>query len=257
MHNRPVRREELLIKSYDIDCMGTLKLQSLLGYFQEIAGNQATELGVGYQELRQQGLLWVLSRIRIDITAMPAWRTPVSLTTWPKGVEKLFALRDFRMVDARQNSLLTATSAWLVLDGENNRPQRLDVLPVDIRHYDAEHAIADSLEKLKPGQPPSFRYEHPIMVSDLDVNDHVNNAEYIKWIVDCFGPDQMRTHVVRSIQINYLDEALFGDTIAVHVAEESGDEKKLFVEGISRNRGSKVFQASLILRPLEPAADRQ
>jgi medium-chain acyl-[acyl-carrier-protein] hydrolase len=243
MENQRVWKEELFIKSYDVDCTGRLNLQSLCSYFQEIAGNHATHLGVGYEDLRKRGLFWVLSRIKIQIFRMPAWSEVVSLATWPKGVEKLFALRDFRMTDVQNNTLVTATTAWLLLDRENNRPQRMDALPVDIYHFEVEHAIPEVLDKLKHEYSLTLHHERRIMVSDLDVNYHVNNAEYVKWIIDCFDIDQMRTRAIRSIQVNYLDEALFGDTVALWTGGENGD---YYVEGVAMRRTSKVFQAKVI-----------
>lgn len=243
MEQRPKRTEGLRIRSQDVDSSGTLKLQSLFGHFQEIAGNHAAELGVGYDELEKKGCFWVLSRIRVHIERMPAWRETVSLETWPKHVDRLFALRDFQIVDAQQNSLLTGTTAWLVLDRAKNRPQRLDVLPVDIQHYDVVHAIEGSLDKLKPGNALTLRHEHTVLASELDMNNHVNNTEYTEWIADCFGHRQMGKRVIRSIQINYLEEALFGDTIGLYMEDETGKGETYYIEGISRRRGSKVFQA--------------
>jgi medium-chain acyl-[acyl-carrier-protein] hydrolase len=243
MEKQRVWREELLVKSYDVDCTGRLNLQSLLSYFQEIAGNHATHLGVGYEDLRQRGLFWVLSRIKIRISRMPAWSEVISLATWPKGVDKLFALRDFRMLDVHNNTLVTATTAWLLLDRERNRPQRMDVLPVDIYDFEADHAISDVLDKLKHEYVLAPHHERRIMVSDLDVNYHVNNAEYVKWIIDSFDIDQMRTRAIHSIQVNYLDEAVFGDTVALWTG---GKDDSYYVEGVAMSRASKVFQAKLI-----------
>jgi len=245
MADHPARTEEFLIKSYDVDLTGALKLQSLFNYLQEIAGNHATELGVGFDELNTRGLFWVLSRIKIIIDRMPSWRERVSLTTWPKGVDKLFALRDFRLIDAQRNTLLKATTAWLLLDRERNRPQRIDVLPIDIHRYHVEHAIAEPLGKLKPEIDLTLRHEKKILISDLDVNNHVNNAEYIRWIVDCFDFNRLHRGTIQSIQVNYLDEALFDDTIVLSMADENGKGESYYIEGISRTSGAKVVQASI------------
>jgi medium-chain acyl-[acyl-carrier-protein] hydrolase len=243
MDEQLVWKEKLYVKSYEVDCTGGLKLQSLFNYFQEAAGNQASHLGTGYEELQKKGLFWVLSRIKIHITKMPRWHEVVSLVTWPKGVDRLFALRDFRMTDDQLNTLLTATSAWLLLDTERNRPQKMSVLPFRILLNAGEHAINESLEKLKPARDLTLRYERKILLSNLDVNNHVNNAEYMKWIVDCFDPDQIGTKSIGSIQVNYLDEALLGDTIALYSGRETEEGDTYYLEGVSRNKESKIFQA--------------
>ncbi len=243
MDEQLVWKEKIYVKSYEVDCSGRLKLQSLFNYFQEVAGNHATHLGTGYEELQKKGLFWVLSRIKIHITKMPRWHEVVSLATWPKGVDRLFALRDFRMTDDQLNALLTATTAWLLLDTERNRPQKISVLPVRILLNGGEHAIHESLEKLKPARDLTLRYEKKILLSDLDVNNHVNNAEYMRWIVDCFDAGQIGTKSIGSIQVNYLEEALLGDTIALYSGRENEEGDTYYLEGVSRNKQSKIFQA--------------
>ncbi|RPH32985.1 acyl-[acyl-carrier-protein] thioesterase, partial [bacterium] len=91
MDNRPselqsVWKDDLFVRSYDVDSTGKLKLASLFNYFQETAGKHATHLGAGYEVLRKLGLFWVLSRAKIRIHRLPAWGESIQLTTWPKGL---------------------------------------------------------------------------------------------------------------------------------------------------------------------------
>ena len=48
----------------------------------------------------------------------------MTLETWPSGIDRLFAIRDFRMV-AGEEVLLRATSEWMVIDVNRRRPVRL------------------------------------------------------------------------------------------------------------------------------------
>ncbi len=237
--------EPLSIKSYEVDWSGKLKLQSLFQYFQEIAGTNATQLGVGFEELRKRRLFWVLSRMRVEIIRLPIWRETVELSTWPKGVDKLFALRDFCMKDTSGDTLLNAASAWLLVDMEKGRPQRFDALPVDISLYRGEDAVRVSLDKLQPSSVMSFRYERRVMPGDLDVNRHVNNAVYIGWIMDCFSPADLGDRSVRSLEVNYLGEVVLGDIIVLNCGEREGREYE--IEAVRKEGDSKAVQAVLAI----------
>ena len=71
-------------KNYEVDVShvdfrGRLKLSSLFQYFQDIAGLHAENLGMGMKVLQEdQGVLWVLERIRVDIIKLPLWGEEIS-----------------------------------------------------------------------------------------------------------------------------------------------------------------------------------
>ena len=231
------------IASYEVDLSGELSLFALFNRFQDLAGMHAEFLQVGYKRLQESNLAWVLSRIKLHIKSLPHWGDTVLLATWPKGVNRLFAMRDFSLTSEKGQAMVLATSAWLLVDIDKNRPYRIENLPIDLQFPGAPHAIADVPDKIRMPEGAAVVCERPIWLSDIDTNQHVNNAQYAKWICDCFSGDQFRNRRLTSIQINYLEETLFGDTVSLSKAPtvESGSE--YFIEGVSRARGSTVFHS--------------
>ncbi|HTY35846.1 MAG TPA: acyl-ACP thioesterase domain-containing protein [Bacteroidota bacterium] len=234
------------VTSYEIDLTGTLSLFSLFNRFQDLAGEHASYLDVGYDQLRQSNLAWILSRIKVEVSSLPRWGETVTLATWPKGIDRLFALRDFSLRDQTGDKLALATSAWLLVDITKNRPQRLENLNVDLHFPGAPSAIDESLEKIQLTEAMGSVYERPVWLSDIDSNGHVNNAQYAKWIVDCFSEEHVRTHRISSLQINYLEQSLMGDTIGLLKAPLDGRQNEFHVSGINRLKGSHVFQSRIV-----------
>ncbi len=237
--------ESFGIRSCDVGHTGMLKPQVIFQFFQEAAGNHATHLGVGYHELLSRGLFWVLSRAKIEIDTLPVWGDQVTLTTWPKGVDRLFALRDFRIGHRDGRSMVRGTSCWLLVDFEKMRPRRIDSIPRTFPLNDKEHALEETLEKIPVREGLERRYERKVMTSDLDVNNHVNNTEYVRWITDALDANQGGGPPFRSLQINYLDEAKLGETMVFSVGPEVDSPRTLFVEGVNRENGTKVVQARI------------
>lgn len=242
---RAVWQEKIPIRSYHVGNNGVLKPQVLFQFFQEAAGNHATHLTVGHEELRRRGVFWVLSRIKLEITELPAWGDEITITTWLKGTDRLFALRDFRMSGKEGTEMVHGTSYWLLVSAERMRPQRLDahlpVFPVN----DNEHALQESLERIDVPGNVSFRYERQVMWGDLDVNNHVNNAEYVRWIADALQNEDGTIPAFTSLQVNYLEEAKLGETILFASGAAPDDSRTLFVEGVNKERKSKIVQAKL------------
>ncbi len=233
------------VASYESDLTGTLSVFSLFNRFQDLAGIHASYLQVGYERLRDLKLAWILSRINLRIQSLPRWGDEVRLATWPKGVDRLFAMRDFCLESGNGEPLILATSAWLLVDIVKNRPQRIETLPIDLKYPGASHAIPETPEKLQ--MPAGMRpvMERPVWLSDIDTNQHVNNAQYAKWICDCFTEDRYRTGRLRSIQINFLEEALLGDTIDLQIAPEDRAAEEFYIEGKNKAKGSTVVQARI------------
>ena len=216
------------ILSFQIDPSGKLRWASLADLLQEVAWKHADSRDFG-QILFDRGFMWVLSRFEIHVRAMPSWGDTIKIETAGRGIDKLFALREFRVTDNNGKVLANAMSAWLLLDIKSKRPQRPSaVLPPEL--FESTPS-GDSLPEkiLLPEQPKTgktFKVNH----SDLDMNNHVNNVSYIRWIEDfClekgFGFD--------SIGINYLNEALLGAQIEIRY---SLNGKKMLVSGRSGDR---------------------
>jgi medium-chain acyl-[acyl-carrier-protein] hydrolase len=243
MQTREMREESFTVASFDSDFTGRLALSSLFERFQDIAGLHATHLNVGFDELRESGVAWMLSRIKLNIERLPKWGETVTLRTWPKGVDRLFALRDFRLTSDSGSILALATTCWLLVDLEKGRPRRIESLNVDLQFPGAEQAINEIPDKITAPQSLVQAYERSILASELDVNEHVNNAHYVRWVMDCFDAAQLRARTVRSLQINYLDQARYGDRIGILVSKESDAPSAQYFEGVSKKNGEKVFQA--------------
>jgi len=247
MRMNPIWKESMLIRSFDVGTAGLLKPQGIFQLFQEAAGNHATHLGVGYGTLRELGLFWVLSRVKVEILKLPAWGDEVTLTTWPKGVDRLFALRDFRLSGRDGDTMVQGTSCWLLVDIEKMRPRRIDSIPRSFPLNDKEHALQESLDKIPVPAGLDVRYERRVMTSDLDVNNHVNNTEYVRWITDCLEPGDGPARSIRTLQINYLEEAKLGETMVFSLGHADTTPASLFVEGVNRASGAKVVQAKIEL----------
>ena len=206
---------DLRMRSYDVDFKRRATLDAVCRYFLDAAWNHAEVLGVGYTQLAQQKKFWVLSRLVVNVARLPEWSERVTLNTWPREPRGIFALRDFEVVDAHGTKVVGGSSAWLVLDAQSRRPQRLDKLQWAVKQFPSERAIEQDPEKLPERNSGAECLSTVVKYSDLDVNDHVNSATYIRWLLDGYSAAFHRTHTVRCLEINYLGETTGGQKVSV------------------------------------------
>ena len=113
--------QNLTIPCYYTDASSRLKPTSFMDLAQEAAGQHAVHLGFGYDDLIATNTAWILSRVNVKFIDAPKWREDITLTTWHKGLNRLFFLRDFILTDKEGRERVKATTSWLILNLETRR----------------------------------------------------------------------------------------------------------------------------------------
>lgn len=235
------------ISSSDVDTGKNYKPFSFMCDAQEAANIHATEIHFGYDDLIRKNCAWVLSRIRVKYLKSPKWGDNVSLTTWHKGRDGIFYLRDFEMKDAAGASLILSTSSWLILNLESRKMIRANHILPDGCFSDVYggDAIAEHCDRLTAPEDLKFSMEKEIRYSDIDFNGHANNAKYIEWAFDCINPELLFKSEIDEYQINFTHEARLGDTVGLYLAYI--ETNSIFIEGTVNN--TTIFQTIIKLKP--------
>jgi len=239
-----VWREQFTLRSTEIDFAGRLKINSLFQIMQEAAEHSADHLGFGYDYVRANNEFWVLSKVSLEIFRTPGWQETIRVETWPKGMDRIFSMRDFQFYDASNTIWAQATTAWLLLSTTTNRIVRHKEFP------DANGLFALNYPppKLKTDQPFSLVYEKHIQISDLDVNNHVNNANYLGWVIDALDYQLYKTHAITRVDINYIHETKFGETVVISKTEYDTAQKSLYIDAHNPLSGQLLMRARVTLK---------
>ena len=217
--------KEFSISSYDLNPKGQARLTSMANFFQEVAYHHASELGLGYHDMKDRKTTWALSRMRIHMKRYPLWNERITLETWPSGAERLFALRDFRVLDERGEVIGMASTAWLILDIDTHRlirpkemMEQFKMIIHDVQMFDKP------LDKITMQGEPGLINQHDVVFSDLDIVGHVNNVRYMEWCIDAAISAENAGREISELEINFNNEALFGDCIQISGHKNSEDE---------------------------------
>jgi len=210
-----------MVHVYETGPDGRLNLYSLFDYLQDIASDHAVRLGYGRDDLLKENNFWVLSRIYAEISLWPVWGESLVVKTWPRGTERLFALRDYEVRYSDGRCIARATSSWLIVDRNTRRIQRPDnTLSMYNSDLPRETALTRNATKLEPVvSETQSKTLLKVRISDLDLNLHTNNTRYLKWVIDSYDLDFMINNVPLSAEINYLSESHYNDNISILVSD--------------------------------------
>ena len=225
--------KDLTIQCYETDASWRLKPASFMNLAQEAAGNHAVYLGFGYDDLIVSNTAWILSRVHVEFIDTPKWREDITLTTWHKGLNRLFFLRDFVLTDRNGRERVKATTSWLVLDLDTRRLVR-DPKLMEEGTVCTDNAIETPADKvLMPKDVESVHVmDHTVAYSDVDMNGHANNAMYMQWAMDAVDYDIASSRGVKEFTINFNHEIKPGSIVSLFKTRvEDGECLRVFVEG--------------------------
>lgn len=217
-----ILKRSFRLHSWEVDQKGRARPDMLFSFMLDSAWAHANNSEFSYDALREEGQLWVLSRFLAVIRELPKWDDEVTVETWSKGTDKLFGLRDFMVLSGSDAKLVSATSAWLVIDRKTSRIQRINLENSDFPVQLDRHAIDMKLAKIEDREANRTDFEYEVRYGDLDVNNHVNSSRYLRWILDSFPRALAEEKQLGSFEINFLAEAQFGDRVSVSSAD-AGD----------------------------------
>jgi len=238
------------VNVYETDIKEELSLVSLFDFFQDIAGRNASQLGFGREHLMANGNFWVLSRMSVRIDKMPCLWSEINVKTWPRGTDGIFAVRDFEVTSATGEQLIAATSSWVIVDFHTRHLQRPDKTLSDLNiEFPDKRVMDENAVKIHSLPPENNTVEgYKVTLSDLDVNQHVNNAMYIKWIYNTYSKEYIDSHSPATIDVNYINEGLYGDDICIITAPDPA-EKDTFYHSVSRkNTNQELCRIRLKLK---------
>ena len=237
----------------DIDFTGKLNLYSLSNYMQKIASDHATELGFNYykgEDEETAACYWILSRVKYQIESYPEWEEKISLETYPGGYDKLFAVRCFKVYNEKGELAGSIIGDYILMDAKKQRPVKIKGIkpPLNILDFPYE---GGKLDKLAIPTEILKRDIRKCRYSEIDLNQHMNNGQYIKWILDMLSLEQIKTHSVASLQINFNASVMYGDIVKVYLGKNEAG--KIMVWGMSEDEKTNYFISEMSFKNPEQA----
>jgi medium-chain acyl-[acyl-carrier-protein] hydrolase len=239
----PILENTFRVRAFDVDANDRLKVNTIIDYCQDAASNDAERLNFGYSNFVPMGLTWVLSWAKFEFINYPNFTDEVKIQTWGKKQFKLYSMRDYLLFNSKDEVICRGTSAWLLLDLKSLRPKILLQLFPDVKMHDSENALIDLPQKIIPSPKTEIIFSTQIRYSDIDLNQHANNASYIRLLLDCFDHDFHRDHSMKTLTVSFNAESKYGDEIQLSKATEKNNPLTHYVEAKNLSSNKLVFQS--------------
>lgn len=197
---------------------GLISLPAVMNLFQDCSDFQTESLGKGHDVIGREHRAWLLAYWHVIFDRYPAIHEAFTAETRPWKFSHFFGYRNFGLIDADGVYTVRANSLWTLIDTERMHPVRVtdeDISvykldkPLDMDYSDQRKiAIPDQMQEMPPV---------PVLRSQIDLNHHVNNVQYIL-IASAFFPEGRPAE----LRVEYCRAAVYGDSLYPRVGQSDG-----------------------------------
>ena len=227
---------ELMVLPSDASCQGTIKLHSLLDYFQDTAELAVNDIEGPATELAANGYAWVLTKYEIDFTgSLPVLDEKFFIHTFHDPSHGYNTLRVFQVEAQNGQPLVYAKTSWLLLDLAAGRPVKAAAHIPGISSRDTQSINPEFKDIPDNENENEFSVsERTVKFHDLDYNSHVNNAVYFKWIFD-ESPVDFITHELKAISASFRSGAKFNEKVMIRITNSETNENTFMYKIMREN----------------------
>ncbi len=236
----PVYRETIPIASYDVGYDRKLTLSALLRWQQEIGEHHFLCGGLGFTELSDRGMAFVVLQATARIFRRPHYGEKVVMETWYRPSVHSRFVRCYRLRDTEDRNLIESVSTFALVDIQTHRPLRPQV-------FDAFGLPAASErphgcpypERLRLPEDMPYAGEFTVRRSHLDYLQHFNNTRYADLLID-FSPADPKD--IKGFTVVFKHESRLGDCLSLYTEAR---ERTVFMRGTNADR--LAFEAEMML----------
>ncbi|MBX9887063.1 MAG: acyl-[acyl-carrier-protein] thioesterase [Flavobacteriaceae bacterium] len=204
---------------------GYLKYTDLCNILQLTAAAHSDVGGISFSDMQEYDQAWVLSRMRVEVQALPKWRDVITVKTWINTLENSRSVRALEMY-INDVKIVGCETFWAVFNTQKRRPEAL-ALPYDhFELYPELRATSEGFSKIKFSSEKEMLFNRKVNLSDLDIVNHVNNVKYLEWCLDLVDTDLLLKQKIKSFEMNFLKELSIQDQVTIH--ENESEEATVF-----------------------------
>lgn len=209
----------------------------------ELATWHANSWGVGYERLIRDNQVWVLSRVTIEVTAMPRINEQYTLTTWIEDYNRHFSQRNMRLDDAHGKPLGFVRTIWMVID-MNTRASvdisQLGYIRENISDLPCPIEPQSHLRPIQQGHSVDYTFGY----MDCDFNRHVNTVRYLAHLMNLFDMDCFDHYFIHRMEIAFIKETRYGETAQVIIDDNDPMDSRMSftVDGTDHVRARFLWQ---------------
>ena len=195
---------------------GRLKLFSALQMMQDCSEMWIdSEMGVK-QYFAEQNMTQLLASRQVEVMRVPSYKEELTVTTSVYEMKPMFGFRNTFIYDAEGKPCYRTWSMGAFVDKSNGKLKRIDDATIATMMLEPQLEMNYRDRRIiLPQEGGKVCEPIRVMKADIDYNQHVNNANYIRMAMELL-PDDFE---VKGLRVEYRVAAKWGDVLIPTIYE--------------------------------------
>lgn len=195
-------------------CSGdsSFSIPAAFDMFQDTATLHADHFDIGPAGMNRRNYFWVISKTAMHINRLPKMMDRVEARTWIQPADRARSERDFAVYSGDE-CLLELRSIWAAMSHDTGRIVPMAGLYPEVVFDEPAPQSAGFSKISKNFEGCGEIGSYTIRSVDIDLGGHMNNVNYIRAMLGCFGSDMIREMGIRDIEVQYITQSYEGETL--------------------------------------------
>lgn len=153
-----IYEKSIIVEADHVNAMGKMKTSAFFSALQDISDEHIALHGAGYNDMLEQGLLWIIANQRAEIARMPRLGEVLTIRTWT-GRNKHVFLPRYYTVWIGSEMISKAAICWTFMYSESRELVGAEDCPVHIR---------TNIEEMKPFELNPLSGPKPVKIESSE-----------------------------------------------------------------------------------------
>ena len=186
--------------------------------------------------------VWVVSKAKVHFNKFPSWRDVIKGRCYTTKIKPIRVEVETAFKNIDDEVLFVTNQESCVLDLETRKIRKVNTVSYPEDMEIEQSLTQDGYLKLDVEfTEDDFAYEQKIYSQDIDYSRHVNNAIYVRYIMNALSCDFFNKNKITDFEIHYINESKEGQILKIYKKEENKN-----ISFLIKDCEKEIIRANLI-----------
>ncbi len=186
--------------------------------------------------------VWVVSKAKVHFNKFPYWKDIVRGRCYTTRIRPIRTEVETAFKNIDDEVLFVMNQESCVIDVETRKIRKINTITYPDDMEVEQSLTQDGYLKLDAKfTEDDFAYEQKVYSQDIDYSSHVNNAIYVRYIINALSCDFLSKNKITDFEIHYINESKEGQILKIYKKEENKNIRFLI-----KDNEKEIVRANLI-----------
>ncbi len=206
--------QKFFIGLQDIDASNKITNKAILSFLEDAGGVHSNLAGFGLKTIKETNFSWIILNWKLKVFKRADYADTITVRTWSAKADKLYAYRDFEVINEVGEIIAIATSKWISVNLKTGKINKLTDEIIKPYKGENRHVFPEyDFPKIEEPKQIDSSVEYAINRQMIDINKHVHNICYYDLAEIAMPEEVIDKTEFNNIEIMYKKEIKLGEIV--------------------------------------------